>query len=167
VVPVDLLTSAPEIAVTGAETSGEAECVFITSERGLLVGIGSDHTDRALERIDVDRSKAVCPKVVGRDVWRYEDLIDHWDALEIRAWSTLRGVRRLYQEGTLAGFMEFDRLTRELADMGHPDGPGRVLFGGTLPLHGGFEYGERSEAELHDPILDRTLRVDYRVRRAP
>ena len=167
VVPVDLLTTAPEIAVSGAETSGEAEFVLLTTAGERLVTVGSDHTDRALERIDVDRSKAACPKVVSREAWRYEDVADHWDALEIRSWSTRDGARRLYQEGTLGGFMEVDRLIRELADMGQPDAEGRALFGGTLPLRGEFEYGERFEAELRDPVLGRALSVGYAVRRAP
>ena len=165
VVPPRLALVADSIDVSDMRTSGEVEFVLISSNGGRLVGVGSDHTDRALEAIDIDRAKAACPKVIGPEVWRYDEVAPHWDRLELRSWSTLAGTRRLYQEGTLAEFLEVDRLTAELDTLGHPDGAGRVLFGGTLPLRsGGFEFGERFEAELHDPVLRRSLRVAYAVR---
>ena len=167
IVPPSLTTIAPEIAVASASTSGEAEFVLISTPEGRLVGIGSDHTDRAMERVDIDAAKAACPKVIGRDLWRYEDVSDHWDALEIRSWSTLAGQRRIYQEGTLAQFMDVERLIREMTAAGEPEKDGRALFGGTLPLvRGDFEYGDRFEAQLRDPVRGRVLRLLYDVRRA-
>jgi hypothetical protein len=165
VVPPALATTAGAIDVAGPRTSGEVEFVLVSSAEGRLVGVGSDHTDRALEAIDVDRSKAACPKVIGTEVWRYDDVAPHWDRIEIRSWSTLGGKRQPYQEGTLAAFLEVPRLLSELDAAGHADASGRVLFGGTLPLlSGGFECGERFEAELRDPVLGRAIRVAYGVR---
>jgi hypothetical protein len=165
VVPPPLATTAGSIDVASGRTSGEVEFVLLSSPVGRLVGIGSDHTDRELETEDIDRAKAACAKVIGSAVWRYEEVAGHWDALEIRSWSTIDGRRRPYQEGTLAEFLEVDRLLSELDTLGHPDRPGRVLFGGTLPLlAGGFECGEGFEAELRDPVLGRTIGVAYAVR---
>src|SRR5476651_63057 len=62
----DLLTTSERIDVVGAHSSGEVEVVLIQSARdGLLVGIGSDHTDRRVESYDVAVSKQVCAKPVG------------------------------------------------------------------------------------------------------
>ena len=167
VVPPMLATVRDTITVANDRTSGEAEFVLISAPDGRLVGVGSDHTDRALETIDIDRAKAACAKVIGAEVWRYEDVAARWDSLELRSWSTRDGKRRLYQEGALADFLELDRLDAELAAAGHPDRTGRVLFGGTLPLRsGGFEFGERFEAELRDPVARRALRLAYEVRQA-
>src|SRR5215211_6347619 len=46
--PVDagLLTTGERIQVQRAETSGEVEVYLVADRQGLLVGIGSDHTDR-------------------------------------------------------------------------------------------------------------------------
>ena len=51
-----------EVVVVGDKTSGEAEFVLVYSGAELYVGVGSDHTDRGLERLSVSRSKQVCPK---------------------------------------------------------------------------------------------------------
>lgn len=163
-VPAELAVVTASI-VAGANTCGEAEFVLLASPEGRLVGVGSDHTDREIERSDVPRSKAACPKVIGPEVWRYEDVSEHWDSLELRSWSTLGGTKRLYQEGRLSDFIAADTLLAELADAGHPDRPGLLAFGGTLPLrNGGFEFGQRFDVELHDPVLKRTLSAGYEVR---
>ncbi len=53
-----LLTTEDAIDVVGTHSSGEVEVVLIQAESdGLLVGIGSDHTDRRVESYDVAVSK--------------------------------------------------------------------------------------------------------------
>jgi hypothetical protein len=163
VVEPDLVTTASRLVVKGTQTSGEVEFFLAPTPDGLLVGVGSDHTDREQEAIDVATSKRLCPKVVSRSVWRYADVEDHWDQIEIRAWVTKDGERRLYQEGTLAAFMPVADLLAELERVGYPDLAGRLVFGGTLPALGGFVYGERFECELRDPLLDRRLACAYDV----
>ena len=61
-----LLTTEGAIDVVGAHSSGEVEVVLIqTASDGLLVGIGSDHTDRRVESYDVAVSKQMCAKPVS------------------------------------------------------------------------------------------------------
>jgi hypothetical protein len=43
--------------------------------------IGSDHTDRALERVSVAASKQVCPKPVGTTLWPFDTLSHRLDTL--------------------------------------------------------------------------------------
>lgn len=164
IVPPDLLTTGSSISVDLAQTSGEVEFVVLSTPEGQLIGVGSDHTDRELEKVDLNRSKAVCAKPISRDVWWAKDLRERWDDLELRSWSIADGERYLYQEGLLGDFLALDALEAELARMGLTDRSGRVLFGGTLPLKSGtFRYADRFEAELRDPVRRRTLRLGYDI----
>jgi hypothetical protein len=159
----ELITTAKRLVVSGPETSGEVEFYLMQSPEGLLVGVGSDHTDRKHEPIDINASKEMCPKAISRDLWRYLDIKAHWDQIEIRAWVTDAHGRRPYQEGRLEEFLPVDELLAELHRAGHDGMEHCVVFGGTLPTHSGFVYGQRFEAELRDPLLDRVLRCSYEV----
>jgi hypothetical protein len=160
----ELVTTADAIEVNAAETSGEAEICLALYEQELLVGVGSDHTDRKAEAVDVARSKTLCAKVIGQRFWRVTDLRDHWDEIELRSWTWEGESRHLYQRGTLGEFLRVLELLREVRDGGHPDLSERLIFGGTLPTIGGLAYGTRFEAELRDPLLNRTLTCAYDVR---
>ena len=161
----ELLTQAEQIDVVGVKSSGEAECVLVQSHTGLLVTIGSDHTDREVEAYGVTVSKQVCPKPVARDAWRFDEIAGHWDQLELRAYALANGARRVYQEGSVASLLPAaDLLARA------PLAPGAAMFCGTLAVQGGIAGmadGDALELELYDPILNRTLRHAYRVRALP
>jgi len=164
VVDPNLLTTDDRITVQSPRTSGEVEFFLIpTADDGLLVGLGSDHTDREHEAIDVAASKSLCPKVISREVWRLADVADHWDELEIDAWATIHGERRIYQTGTLASFMRVDDLVDAVRGAGHPELDRRLIFGGTLAVSGGFAYADRFECRLRDPVLERALTIGYDV----
>lgn len=157
----ELLTTKSDIVVHGNQTSGEAEFYFVHSAVGTLVGVGSDHTDRQRESIDVAQSKALCSKVVSAQVWNYEDLADHWDTLHLSSWVTVAGDRRLHQQGTLVELMSLQDLAAELRGAGYAELDGHVVFGGTLPTLNGFVSGERFECRLDDPVLGRSLTCAY------
>lgn len=159
----ELLTVANAVDVTAERTSGEVEFCLITSSAGMLVAVGSDHTDRQREVEDVAASKGACPHPISREVWRYEDVRNHWDALQIRSWAVTRDSRLLYQSGTLEEFLPAGELLAELARQGYSDLDQRVVFGGTLPVAGDFIFAERFEAELYDDSLRRTLTCCYDV----
>lgn len=163
VVEPALLTTASSVRVTGTDTSGEAEFFVVSTPQGLLVGVGSDHTDRAHEAISVDEAKAMCPKPISREAWRHEDVAGHWDRLELRSWVTDAQGRRLYQEGCLVDLLDVEHLLAELASSGHADLEERIVFGGTLPAIGGLGSGHRFEVELRDPVLDRRLSCAYDI----
>ena len=158
----ELLTQAPQIDVVGTKSSGEAECVLLQSDAGLLVTVGSDHTDREVEAYGVTVSKQVCPKPVARDAWLFDDVREHWDRLELRAFAVANGERRVYQQGSVASLLSAaDLLARA------PLTAGAAMFCGTLAVRGGIvgmADGDALELELHDPVLQRTLRHAYRVR---
>lgn len=161
----DLATTDAEIEVLGDTTSGEVEVVFLFQRGEAHIAVGSDHTDRELERESIPKSKVICPKVVSREVWRFADVEPHWDTLVLRSWVEVGGVKTLYQEGALADFLPVEdflgRVRKEVKD-GRLDG--MVLFMGTLPTVGKeLVFSPTFEGELSDPTLGRQLSLGYRI----
>src|SRR6058998_1097914 len=109
----NLLTTAPEVDVVGEDSSGEVEFVLVAEPDAMYVGVGSDHTDRKVEAYGVTVSKQMCPKPIGRELWRFTEVEKHWDRLVLRSYLTRQGRRRLYQEGAVSGMLAPRRLGRE------------------------------------------------------
>ena len=105
-VTANLLTQAEAVQVLGDDTSGEAEPVLVGTPDRLWVTVGADHTDRKVESYGVAVSKQLCPKIVGRAAWRFEDVEPHWDRLVLRSFIVESGKKVLYQEGPLARIRE-------------------------------------------------------------
>src|SRR5258706_5586403 len=101
----NLLTTAAELEVVGEDSSGEVEFVLISAPDGIHVGVGSDHTDRKVESYGITVSKQMCPKPVGRTLWRLDEVEDHWDRMQLRSHVTRKGKRVLYQEGAVSGML--------------------------------------------------------------
>jgi hypothetical protein len=161
-VPTALVSSSASLDVATAETSGEAEFVLLPSTHGWLVAVGSDHTDRAHEVIDVAESKTLCGKILSSEVWNLEPLAGHWDRLQLSAWTTDDDGRRLYQEGLLAELLTPAQLLAEVQGAGFSTSSA-LIFSGTLPTIGGLAFGSRFEVELYDPTLDRRLQCGYSI----
>ncbi|MCT9116013.1 DUF2848 domain-containing protein [Cupriavidus gilardii] len=157
-----LLTTADTIEVPRDDSSGEIEVVLLQGNDGLYVGVGSDHTDRKVEAYDVTVSKQMCDKPVGTQVWRFDDVADHWDSLEMRCWRVRDGERALYQEGKVTRLLDPRELIQRLTGESSLP-PGTAMFCGTQAVIGELGHGEAFEVELHDPVRNRTLRHAYRV----
>jgi hypothetical protein len=162
-----MLTQADRIQVLGDDTSGEVEPVLVGTADRLWVTVGADHTDRKLESYGVAVSKQVCPKVIGRTAWRFEEVEPHWDKLVLRSFITEGGKKVLYQEGPLARI----RPPRELV-AGWREGDkrlpaGTAMFCGTLPALGAIRSSSRFEMEIEDPVLARKLVHAYDVEALP
>lgn len=166
-VAASLLTCAPSIQVAGGDTSGEVEPVYVMFEDGLWIGLGSDHTDRKLETVGVTLSKQVCAKPVAPELWRHEDVADHWDTLILRSTIEVDGERRLYQEGTLAALRTPGDLLQRFEAAGGKPAAGMAMFGGTLPVIGGLTPSDAMQIELEDPVVDRRLTHTYRISALP
>lgn len=161
-VAASLLTTSDLIEVVGEETSGEVEFVLVMLRDGLWVGLGSDHTDRGLERSSVALSKQLCAKVVAPFLWRYEDVAPHWDRLVLRSWAHRAGERRRYQEATVAAVLPPERLVALYRPTATLD-VGAALFGGTIATVEAIAPADEFEMELEDPVLNRRLLHRYRV----
>ncbi len=161
-----LLTSADTIETVGDKSSGEVEFVLFSQEDGLWLGLGSDHTDRKAETINVTLSKQMCAKPVGRSLWRYDEVKPHWDKLVLRSYVTEGQERRLYQEGPVTNMRSPEELIG-LYTGGGALPAGTAMFCGTFAVHGGICYGGTFEMELEDPVLGRKLTHRYRIEQLP
>jgi hypothetical protein len=166
-VVLNALTTEDEIQVYGDSSSGEVEYVLLVKDANeVYVGLGSDHTDRFLEEVDIPRAKQICPNIMSRIVWPLAEVAEHWDELFMSSNVTHNGDRIRYQEGRLGLLLNPAELMEFVSGKLGGDLTETVIFSGTLGMLGGeFIYGERFFAELADPRLNRRLEVDYRVAR--
>ena len=154
------------IEVCGGDSSGEVEFVLIGWQGRILVGLGSDHTDRKVESYSVTVSKQMCDKPMSPVLWKLDDVIGHWDRMILRSWAWFDGKRTLYQEGTLDAILPVQELIdRGFGKSGLPDGC--AMFGGTFAAKGGIRPSVRFEYELEDPVLNRKLSHAYDVIELP
>ena len=161
------LTTSDSIEATGNESSGEVEFVMLQTGGFLWIGVGSDHTDRKVETYNITVSKQMCDKPVAREVWRFDELSDHWDSLVLRSWAVNGGNRRLYQEGNVSAMLHPQDLIARYVQEGGSFDEGGAMFGGTLPAIGGIEPAGRFEFELEDPVLKRRLAHAYDIASLP
>ena len=144
----ELLRMGGTVRAYDGTSSGEAEYVLLIGRNDIFVCIGSDHTDRGLESLSIEKSKQIYPKIVSRQVWRLEELLPRWDDLRLRSQVREDGELEDYQDGTLSQLIRPERLL----DLIGPDpGAGTAVFSGTLPVLGGqVRPAPRFEAELFD-----------------
>lgn len=156
-----LLTGAADIDVVGAYSSGEVEAVLWILSDGIWVGVGSDHTDRKLEAVDMTWSKQVCAKPVSTVVWPLDEVANHWDELCLAATVETNGQQVSYQAGGLAALRQPQDLLGKYAEQAGALPVGSVMFCGTLPLLRDIHYTPRLQLMLEDPILSRRIVHHY------
>jgi hypothetical protein len=158
------LSTDDDMYVQGRETSGEVEFVLLLEGEQIYVGVGSDHTDRELEKLDVLKSKQVCPSMISRTLWNYREVKDHWDRIEFRSWAVEAGEKRLYQESTLDIILPPDELLALVRKRVRGDLDGIAIYSGTSSLlTETFLFADRFEGELLDPVLGRKIQFGYDV----
>ncbi|WP_439495631.1 DUF2848 family protein [Bosea sp. (in: a-proteobacteria)] len=144
----EIVTTASSITVQGEETSGEVEIVIVVTD-DIYVGVGSDHTDRALERTSIVWSKQACANVLAPRLWRWSDVKDRWDGFSMRSWVD----GRLYQECLTEAFLSPEAMLAVLKER-VIDLPERdfCVFGGTIvALDKTIGFGRRWEIEMAQP----------------
>jgi len=157
-----LLTQDEDLQFVGNMTSGEVEYVIVLIDGKVYIGIGSDHTDRDLESVSVLKSKQVCAKPIGLDIWDYEDVKDHWDEIKLNSIQTIDGEDVVYQEGSLADILVPEKILEELYNR-VGDIKNSIIFSGTVPLADGFKYGQYFKSEMVDHKLNRKLTLNYKI----
>jgi hypothetical protein len=170
--PALLAGPVAEIQVLGEATSGEVEAVLVALADGLWVGLGSDHTDRAMEPAGVAISKQLCRKPMAAGLWRFEEVTPHWDQLMLRAHIIEAGERRLYMQSALAAVRRPEELIAAyVQEHGLPENtplpPGTVMFLGAITAQGGIRPAPRFEMTLEDSVLGRALHHAYDIRTLP
>jgi hypothetical protein len=154
------LVQTDRLEVLGPDTSGEVEPVIVALSDGLWIALGSDHTDRKAETRGIALSKQLCGKVIGNELWRFDEIAGHWDRIVIRAFAAIGGERTLYQEGPLAAMRRPEDL---IARYGGPLRANTIMFCGTLGAQGGIRPAARFEMELDDPVLRRRMSHAYDI----
>jgi Protein of unknown function (DUF2848) len=166
-VGVSRIVQAETIEVIGEESSGEVEYVMAKVDGRLWIGAGSDHTDRAAERIGVTVAKQLCDKPVARTLWPLDEIESHWDKLVLRSHIMENGEMTLYQEGLVGSLLSPRELLSNYRDDPNNLEEGGLMFGGTCGAIGGVRYAPRFSFELVDPILQRAIGHAYDVRPLP
>ncbi|SHF53668.1 Protein of unknown function [Modicisalibacter ilicicola DSM 19980] len=155
------------IQVLGNASSGEAEVLLVGTDAGTLVGIASDHTDRDAETWSVAHSKQVCPKPMGRMLWPLEEVLPHWDDLQLESHALIDGQHMLYQQGSVASLLPPADLLARYGQSTVSLPPGVAMLCGTLPVIGGPRAMERFEMALIDPVRGQRIEHRYTVQTLP
>lgn len=135
-----LLTSDAVIEVDAPATSGEVEPVIVRQGGRYFLAVGSDHTDRDLERADIAASKAACPKPIGTTVARIGSDLTALDWDRLCAESAVDDQN--YQHGSVATLRHPAELLERMEAVLGPVTGDLVLFCGTFPLiTGAFVHG--------------------------
>lgn len=153
-----LVTNAADIGVIGADSTPEIEVVLFRTGGVDYLTVGSDHTDRRIEAASALQGKNSCPKVVATTAWPVREVLDHWDALQLRS----RCGDTLLQEGALAHVMTYENLMAFVREQDGDQAEGRLVFSGTVPTR---SAPPREDATIHleltDPVMKRSLQHDY------
>lgn len=158
----NLLTHQDVVEVVGKTSSGEIEPMLLLLEGQLWLGLASDHTDRELEAYSVAASKQACVKPAAQNIWKFDDVKDHLDQLELSCEVFEDGDWVSYQQGSLAAIRPLAELLKG-ADM--PDQS--AMLCGTLGAKGGVRPAEQYRMRLSDPVLNRSIELNYSVRTLP
>lgn len=158
-----LSTYSDSFQVQHHETSGEIEFVLIWANNEMDVTVGCDHTDRKLEAFSVPMSKQACPNILAQEVWKFEDLADHWSQIELTCWIKLGDIEEPYQQGTCGDLMSPKALIENFKQM-NIDQNGNVFYSGTIGTVGStLRYRDEYVIEMKDPVLDGSITHHYRL----
>lgn len=160
------LTTDGTIEATGTTSGGEVEYLLLRHEGRYWVGLGSDHTDREVEKYGVTVSKQMCDKPIATQFWPFDEVAPHWDKLILRSFVVENGKRAVYQEGPVAAMLDpMDLVSRYTANGAFADHT--LMFCGTLAAHGGVRATQQFAFEIEDPVLGRKIAHEYQVTSLP
>lgn len=168
----NLLSQATEQEVVGTDSSGEAEPALFFAQGEWWLTVGSDHTDRTVESYSVAVSKQMCPKPIATAAWRWADIVERQDEIQLES-SILEGDQWIrYQSGTLASIRPLASLRDGIFDSDQADLTGHFLFCGTLGAIAnaegkGIRPAGQMQIALHDARRNRSIVHRYSVDMLP
>jgi hypothetical protein len=155
---VNSVTTDDRIGVHSETTSGEVELVLVVHEGEIHLGVGSDHTDRVLEKHSIIWAKQYCPSVLGRKVWRWSDVAARWEDLVLEC--TVDG--ELYQRVNASVFLPPDRIVEILTERVGSLPSSYLVYCGTYTSVGNtIRYGTDWTGCLRDSRTGEALDVTY------
>lgn len=160
-VSASLLTSVPHVEVVGGNSSGEVEPMIVQLGNRRFLGLGSDHTDRALEAHSVALSKQVCAKPCAAELWAWDEVANDLERISLESWIEEDGEWVLYQQGTLASIRPLAELIAGAGlDSLATDG-GAAMMCGTFGAKGGVRPATRFRMRMIDTLLGREIAHEY------
>ncbi len=168
----NLLSQDVEQEVIGSDSSGEAEPTLFFAEGEWWLTVGSDHTDRNVESYSVAVSKQMCPKQIATAAWRWADVADHQDEIQLESSIFEDGQWVKYQSGTLASIRPLASLRDGIFNEPGQDLAGHFLFCGTLGAipnaeGKGIRPAGQMRIALRDPRTNRSIVHRYSVNALP
>ncbi len=156
-----------EIEVQSKYTNGEVEYVLFIDGDIRYVTVGSDHTDREIERVSVEKAKQAYPKIIAPTAWHYKDVSGHWDEINLRSIAWINGEGKPYQSSPLKTLITPENLL-EIVDKYELSRKGLVIFSGTIPtIKGELLFPESFKIEMDDPVLGRCISYKYKIKVLP
>jgi len=153
-----------DVSVQRARTSGEVEIVTISLAGELYVGVGSDHTDRELETIDIPWSKQVAPNVLAPTLWRWADVEGHWDDVMLESYVSDGGEEILYQRASVSEFWTPVEMVTSLVGRVPETTAAQILFSGTVVSEGEqLNFGRKWRIAMIDPVFNRKIEHSYQI----
>jgi len=163
-IAVSLVSQPAGIQVVGCETSGEIELVLLygTSLEDSYLTVGSDHTDRGLETVDIGKSKQICGKPVASVAWPIAAVRDKWDRMHMVSEVHIDGEWKCYQDDHASAMLPLKTLLAFLERKGALKQQS-VYFLGTVPLVQGFVYGDAFRTHLSSEVFSEELMLEYAI----
>ncbi|MFS0576828.1 DUF2848 family protein [Sporosarcina sp. 179-K 3D1 HS] len=160
------LNQSGEIQVLGNESSGEAEIVLVfgDSEDEVYITVGSDHTDRSLETVDINKSKQICDKPLAQKAWNLKDVVNHWDDLILTSQVMVNDEWVDYQRAKINEIIPLNEIKDFLSKKGAAM-KNSVVFSGTVPLLDGFKYGTGFKMSFIDETRNSEIHAEYAISR--
>ena len=154
------LDTSNSVFVQSTQTSGEVEIVIYVSDQ-IYVGVGSDHTDRALETVSIPGSKQACVNHLAPKLWAWSDIADSWDECVLRSWVD----GRLYQEVGVDKFLSPPDVLSVLKERVNnvPTRDFLVYCGTYVSVDKALGFGSNWRYQLDAPKLNRQIDAQYEV----
>lgn len=163
-VPPELASQDNIIKVRGRMTSGEIEPVLLISEGSYYITLGSDHTDRDIERRSIAESKASCPKPIADVAFPLEDAVKEWEKISLKSETFRSGAWKQYQKGKVTDLIQPLKLAAMLQEENGGIPRNLVMFLGTVPIEGGkFIFSEGFRGSMFHVNSNFSLNLEYRI----
>ena len=144
----------------------EAEFVMLCTQDDIYITVGSDHTDRDLEKDSIPKAKQIYPNIIGQKVWKYSEIKEHWDDIELKSWikDPDSGEIILFQDTKLSAMLTPDDLLEEAKKTAELDSlDGLVILSGTVAANKQINYTSYFKVQLVDKKSNREITCEYEM----
>jgi hypothetical protein len=163
-IPSENAVQSDSITVVSRDTSGEIEPVLIIDHGSYYLTLGSDHTDREIEKKSIARSKSSCNKPLAGTAVPLEEIAIEWDNLILGSEVLEDGKWVPYQDGRCADLTHPLKLTGLLQKAQGKVPPNAIIFLGTIPIIGGkFRCSSGFRGHILSPDSGFRISLEYRI----